>query len=65
VKNKFAFFRERFLSESKVLSHLNHINIACVCAIQPDQLYFVQEHSDFGTLQNYFRTQTNELTFQK
>jgi len=40
-----------------------------VCAIQLDLLYLVQEHSDFGTLQDYCRTlshqQANDPTVQK
>jgi serine/threonine protein kinase len=57
--------RERFLSELNVLSRVNHVNIACVCAIQLDRLYFIQEHSDLGTLQDYFHTQTNDQILQK
>ena len=57
--------REKFLSELNVLSRLNHANLACVCAIQVDLLYFLQEHSDFGTLQDYFRLQTQDLLFPK
>jgi len=65
LKNKFFIFREKFLSELNILSRLNHVNIACICAIQLDSLYFVQEHSDLGTLKDYFHTQINDLTFQK
>ncbi len=65
AKNKILYFRERFLLELNVLSRINHIHIACVCGIQLDLLYFVQEHSDLGTLQDYYHTQTNDLTFQK
>ncbi|CAF3405363.1 unnamed protein product [Rotaria socialis] len=57
--------KQRFLSELGILSRLNHINIACVCAVQLDLLYFVQEHSDFGTLQHYYHKKINDLTFQK
>ena len=58
-------FSERFLSELKILSRLNHINIACICGVQLDLLYYVQEHSDLGTLKDYFRTHINDSTFQK
>ncbi|CAF4052981.1 unnamed protein product [Rotaria sp. Silwood2] len=57
--------KKRFLSEINILSRLNHVNIACICAIEFDLLYFIQEHSDLGTLQDYFHTAINELTFQK
>ncbi|CAF4746271.1 unnamed protein product [Rotaria sp. Silwood1] len=57
--------KHRFSSELNILSRLNHINIACICAVDFDLLYFVQEHSDLGTLQEYFHTAINELTFQK
>ncbi|CAF1307987.1 unnamed protein product [Rotaria sordida] len=57
--------KSRFLSELNILSRLNHINIVCVCAIELDLLYFVQEHSDLGTLQDYFHSTISESTFQK
>ncbi|UJR16452.1 hypothetical protein I4U23_003354 [Adineta vaga] len=57
--------RQKFLSELTILTRLNHHNIACICAVQLDLLCLIQEHSDFGTLQNYFRTQVNDTTFQK
>ncbi|CAF1445603.1 unnamed protein product [Adineta steineri] len=64
-KNFVNPMRQEFLSELNILSRLNHSNIACLCAIQLDLLCLIQEHSDFGTLQNYFRTQVNDVTFQK
>ncbi|CAF3999511.1 unnamed protein product, partial [Rotaria sp. Silwood1] len=61
--------RQTFLTELEILSHLNHINLACLYAVQLDLLYLVQEHSQFGTLQDYFHQisnqQTNDSTFQK
>ncbi|CAF1422402.1 unnamed protein product [Adineta ricciae] len=64
-KNFLDSIRQKFLSELKILARLNHHNLACICAVQLDLLCLVQEHSDFGTLQNYFRTQVNDTTFQK
>lgn len=61
----FISFSERFLSEMNVLSRLNHANLACLCAVQLDSLYIIQEHSDLGTLQDYLHTQINDSTFQK
>ena len=57
--------RLRFLSELNVLSRLNHVNITRIFAIELESFYFIQEHSDLGTLQDYFRTRINDLTFQK
>ncbi|CAF1024694.1 unnamed protein product [Rotaria sordida] len=61
--------RQTFLNELEILSRLNHINISCLYAVQLDLLYLVQEHSQFGTLQDYFHKisnqQTNDSTFQK
>lgn len=48
-----------------VLSRLNHANLVEICAVQLDSLYFVQEHSDLGTLHDYLRTKTNDFNYQK
>ncbi len=52
-----------------ILSRFNHVNLVSLFGIQLDLLYLVQEHSHFGSLQDYFRTisnqQTNDSTFQK
>jgi len=65
----FYFYREIFLNELDILSRLNHRNISCLYGVQLDLLYFIQEYSHFGTLQDYFHRisieQTNESTFQK
>lgn len=39
--------------------------MARICAAQLDSLYFIQEHSDLGSLKDYFHTKINDLTFQK
>jgi serine/threonine protein kinase len=61
--------RQTFLNELEILSRLKHRNISCLFAVQLDLLYFVQEYSQFGTLQDYFSTisnqQINDSTFQK
>ena len=65
----FSIYRQTFLTELDVLSRIKHINISCLYGVQLDLLYLVQEHSPFGTLQDYFHTlsnqQTNDSTFQK
>ncbi|CAF1682931.1 unnamed protein product, partial [Adineta ricciae] len=61
--------RQTFLNEMDILSRLNHPNLACLYGAQLKSLYLVQEHSHFGSLQDYFHTlsnhQTNDTTFQK
>ena len=62
--------RETFLNELELLSRVEHANLSSLVAVQLDHLYFIQEHSHFGTLQDYSRTLSNqsaamEVTFQK
>ena len=69
IKDKKLFCSQIFLNEIDILSRLNHMNISCLYGVQLDLLYLVQEHSHFGSLQDYFRSllnqQTNDSTFQK
>jgi serine/threonine protein kinase len=62
-------FRQTFVNELETLARLDHRNVSCLCAVQLDSLYLVQEHSHFGTLQDYFHTLSNhpshDSTFQK
>jgi hypothetical protein len=50
---------DTFLREVDLLSQLDHANLSCLCAVERDQLYFIQEHSHFGTLHDYSRTLLN------
>lgn len=61
----FFFFSDEFLNELNILCQLNHQNLSCLIAVQTDLLYVVQEHSHFGTLQDYSRSLTLDTNFQK
>jgi hypothetical protein len=57
--------RQRFLCEANVLSRLNSEYLACVVAVHLERLYLLQEHSQFGTVQDYFRTSIDDHTSHK
>ncbi|CAF1154867.1 unnamed protein product, partial [Didymodactylos carnosus] len=53
--------RHSFINEFNILSTLSHPNIIRLCGVQNEHMYLIQEHGDFGTLQDYYRTLTTTL----